>query len=173
LVTEEGDEEEPMSLHKYLYANCNPVNIIDPSGHDGELASLSVAVGGLATLASQNAAVLTEVEDASEASIVESEAAVQTPTQEAEAGITEARAGLQQAFQSGGSAVGRAFQQFGRLAENTANSVINATVRNSGVTITRNPAAGNGTRYLDFLLENGTKVMKLEVKYNCLQVERR
>jgi len=32
--TDEGDDEEPLSLHKYLYASANPVNRIDPSGND-------------------------------------------------------------------------------------------------------------------------------------------
>jgi RHS repeat-associated protein len=32
--TEEGDDENPLSLHKYLYAGLNPANRIDPSGHD-------------------------------------------------------------------------------------------------------------------------------------------
>ena len=30
--TDEGDEEDPLSLHKYLYASANPVNEVDPSG---------------------------------------------------------------------------------------------------------------------------------------------
>src|SRR5208337_2481244 len=34
--TYEGDQEEPLSLHKYLYGADNPVNNIDPSGHDFE-----------------------------------------------------------------------------------------------------------------------------------------
>jgi RHS repeat-associated protein len=29
----EGDLNEPLSLHKYLYANSNPANLIDPSGY--------------------------------------------------------------------------------------------------------------------------------------------
>jgi RHS repeat-associated protein len=42
----EGDEQDPLSLHKYLYASSDPVNGIDPSGHDdlGEVsAALSIA----------------------------------------------------------------------------------------------------------------------------------
>ena len=29
----EGDEEDPASLHKYLYANADPISGIDPTGH--------------------------------------------------------------------------------------------------------------------------------------------
>jgi len=32
--TYEGNQEDPPSLHKYLYCHGNPVNAIDPSGHD-------------------------------------------------------------------------------------------------------------------------------------------
>ncbi|HKQ36941.1 MAG TPA: RHS repeat-associated core domain-containing protein, partial [Verrucomicrobiae bacterium] len=31
----EGNQTDPISLHKYVYATDNPVNIVDPSGHDG------------------------------------------------------------------------------------------------------------------------------------------
>ena len=31
--TNEGDDQSPISLHKYLYASGNPVNRMDPSGH--------------------------------------------------------------------------------------------------------------------------------------------
>jgi RHS repeat-associated protein len=34
----EGRQEEPLSLHKYLYCHGNPVNVVDPSGYDGEAA---------------------------------------------------------------------------------------------------------------------------------------
>jgi RHS repeat-associated protein len=40
--TSEGDNEDPLSLHKYLYCQADPVNGIDPSGHDDDVADLSV-----------------------------------------------------------------------------------------------------------------------------------
>jgi hypothetical protein len=43
--TYEGDQNDPLSLHKYLYVADNPVNHIDPSGHDiGDLA-ISMSIG--------------------------------------------------------------------------------------------------------------------------------
>jgi RHS repeat-associated protein len=35
--THEGSQADPLSLHKYLYAANNPVNMVDPSGHEGNL----------------------------------------------------------------------------------------------------------------------------------------
>jgi len=37
--TFEGTQSDPASLHKYLYASANPVNLIDPSGFDIEFDS--------------------------------------------------------------------------------------------------------------------------------------
>ena len=39
----EGDSNDPRSLHKYLYCSANPGNLIDLSGHDGDLISLGIA----------------------------------------------------------------------------------------------------------------------------------
>ncbi len=47
--TDEGNNEDPLSLHKYLYCQGNPINGIDPTGHfDFSLGSfsLSMAIGG-------------------------------------------------------------------------------------------------------------------------------
>src|ERR1051325_11389758 len=39
----EGSQGDPLSLHKYLYAQGNPVMHVDPSGHDGSLVELSAS----------------------------------------------------------------------------------------------------------------------------------
>lgn len=47
-----GKERMPASLHKYLYANADPVNLVDPTGHAaGGLSQQAVAVGIAAILA--------------------------------------------------------------------------------------------------------------------------
>ena len=46
--SEEGDPQSPSSLHKYLYALGNPVDNVDPSGHDAETADI-LAVSLIAT----------------------------------------------------------------------------------------------------------------------------
>ena len=49
--TFEGDPQAPLSLHKYLYGGADPVDRIDPNGHDlGGLTSLVVAVAIVQTL---------------------------------------------------------------------------------------------------------------------------
>ena len=39
-----GNSQEPLSLHKYNYTACNPINQIDPSGMDWFFANLGKAV---------------------------------------------------------------------------------------------------------------------------------
>ncbi len=41
-----GNSQDPITLHKYLYANVDPANIVDPSGNIS-LASTGVALNGL------------------------------------------------------------------------------------------------------------------------------
>ena len=43
--TYEGNSEDPLSLHKYLYCKGNPVNGRDPSGHDGEMEGQLMTTG--------------------------------------------------------------------------------------------------------------------------------
>jgi RHS repeat-associated protein len=43
----EGNNEDPLSLHKYLYGADDPVNRVDPSGQDGTVMELSIS-GNLA-----------------------------------------------------------------------------------------------------------------------------
>ncbi|NOX98416.1 MAG: RHS repeat-associated core domain-containing protein [Verrucomicrobia bacterium] len=37
LDTYSGNNNDPATLHKYLYAHANPVSMVDPSGNAGEL----------------------------------------------------------------------------------------------------------------------------------------
>jgi ribosome-associated translation inhibitor RaiA len=46
-----GSINDPVSLHKYLYANANPVMYSDPSGYDGELIG---QITGIAVLGELN-----------------------------------------------------------------------------------------------------------------------
>ena len=49
--TYEGNNEDPLSLHKYLYCQGNPVDNDDPSGHDiGEMLSVMSISAGLDAL---------------------------------------------------------------------------------------------------------------------------
>jgi len=49
-VPEVEAQIDPQSLHKYAYGNCDPTNVIDPSGHDGVMIALLVAVAIVAIL---------------------------------------------------------------------------------------------------------------------------
>ena len=48
--TYEGNKNEPLSLHKYLYANGNPISYIDPSGNNGLLVEEAAAEAGNAQI---------------------------------------------------------------------------------------------------------------------------
>jgi RHS repeat-associated protein len=56
--TQEGEDESPLSLHKYLYCDSDPVNGRDPSGHD-ELAEVGVAEAIQGTINSMTSAIST------------------------------------------------------------------------------------------------------------------
>ena len=48
--TFEGNQSDPLSLHKYLYASANPINMVDPSGHES-LLNITATMGIITTLA--------------------------------------------------------------------------------------------------------------------------
>jgi len=56
----EGWPEEPLTLHNYLYCRDNPLNMVDPSGYDGNVISLNVSSGLVAGLAAFTAASIYE-----------------------------------------------------------------------------------------------------------------
>ena len=45
-----GNDNDPASLHRYLYASCDPVNRIDPSGEADNLISVSTISAGIASI---------------------------------------------------------------------------------------------------------------------------
>jgi RHS repeat-associated protein len=49
--TYEGDPQSPESLHKYSYVGANPIDRVDPRGHDYNLSSLQTAGAAFTTLA--------------------------------------------------------------------------------------------------------------------------
>jgi RHS repeat-associated protein len=58
--TEEGESNDPLSLHKYLYAGGDPIDRLDPSGRDF-LDTLGAAAISVGSLANQTAIVTTTV----------------------------------------------------------------------------------------------------------------
>ena len=51
--TFEGNPNDPLSLHKYLYCHSNPVNGTDPSGHEFNLVSLQASITTISGLAAR------------------------------------------------------------------------------------------------------------------------
>ena len=45
--TEEGDDLDPVSLHKYLYAEVNPIDHVDPSGNEIDEIAAAEAIGAV------------------------------------------------------------------------------------------------------------------------------
>jgi RHS repeat-associated protein len=84
--TEEGQDQDPLSLHKYLYADADPVDGVDPTGHDDmsdtldalTMTIMSTAIIGPAACAGCGAQVPTDSDAALLARLVFAEA---IPTQ--------------------------------------------------------------------------------------------
>lgn len=96
--TFEGDNEDPLSLHKYLYCQANPVNMDDPSGHDGDLISLDITMSIGAGIDATSAAAIAGTETLAEGTVVTAEATEATAAAEASTvGVESATAETTQA----------------------------------------------------------------------------
>jgi RHS repeat-associated protein len=71
--TFEGAAGEPMSLHRYLYANADPVNRVDPSGHES-LVGVSIASTIGASIDAMYNGVVSAIGEAMQAAIFGAEA---------------------------------------------------------------------------------------------------
>ncbi|MDQ3813272.1 MAG: RHS repeat-associated core domain-containing protein, partial [Armatimonadota bacterium] len=58
-----GSEQDPISLHRYLYANIDPVNSVDPSGEQ-TLGEVNSVMGQIAKMSSHTMKVLQVIERA-------------------------------------------------------------------------------------------------------------
>ena len=74
--TYEGDSSDPLSLHRYLYTQGNPVNGVDPSGHDFTAIGLTSATGIGTSLQSIYNGVVTGTGTALQATIFGAQAGV-------------------------------------------------------------------------------------------------
>jgi RHS repeat-associated protein len=74
----EGMSSDPVSLHKYLYANSNPINLVDPTGHMGAAIALQgVSMAGvMATMATAMLAFMKVLFAAAAVAVVATTAAI-------------------------------------------------------------------------------------------------
>ncbi|HEV2453565.1 MAG TPA: RHS repeat-associated core domain-containing protein [Verrucomicrobiae bacterium] len=86
-----GNNEDPLSLHKYLYAEDDPVNMDDPSGHNGDLISLDITMDIGESLDSMEGVAVEGAQSEMEGTAMEAEATQLTEMGEA-AGETAAEA---------------------------------------------------------------------------------
>src|SRR5260221_622311 len=138
----EGFTAEPLSLHKYVYAADNPVNLLDPSGQDPDLAT-TTASGGVASY-------------------------ISTITAQVVTRAASAQRLLRAAFKAKDfSEVGSLWNEYGSIAEDAAENVIQLLCRGSRFAVERAPKVA--TRFLDFSIKSGSKLLRIEVKFNLPQ----
>ena len=123
-----GSNDDPVSLHRYLYASCDPVNRVDPSGRNDGLIGTLGAIGGLATLVSAELPALeTEIpqaeEIATEASpiLAEGEQAIVENAQQVEYKFTQITASIK--FSDKGDYAGKTIGQLATQLRNNLRPV--------------------------------------------------
>jgi len=135
--TYEGRNQDPASLHKYLYCGNNPANLSDPSGRDFSLASLQAAAASALTL-------------------------VSITTLQAAQFLSSVGEKLSEAFEEGGNP-GAVFNELGAQAEFFAEETFEAV---PDIDVIEEEVSVNGGRIIDFVVRSGDRLAAIEVKYS-------
>jgi RHS repeat-associated protein len=151
--TDEGDQEDPLSLHKYFYCEANPINGVDPSGHDGDdISTLAAGALGATVDGLVNAAVV-GTETVAEGTVVTAEATEATAAAEATALGTESATG----------ATTEAEVAAAQAEADAEGALTYDEIQKEGVTITEGMTKSQFNKLLKSIQKNGIqdKVIKL------------
>jgi RHS repeat-associated protein len=176
-----GYEKDPITLHRYLYAGDDPVDMVDPGGREFSLPGLMASAGVIAITASQE---LPAIEEEAQAAVGDLEAiSVSNTLNEAEELLQEVEGGGSEAveeveglvkdadeylaqvrqelaegnpFKQGGSYLGRFWNQLGETTQTYAKTILEKL----GVNVEETESGP------DFILRMGNKIAQFEVKYS-------
>jgi RHS repeat-associated protein len=173
-----GSNDDPVSLHRYLYANNDPVDRVDPSGKEPDLVSLSAVAGGIGTIVAVEAPAIEEVAMSAEETVGSAtlSSGLSLVEEDLSSGEQDAESLFQDAdeyvssttqllrdggpFRQGGTAVGRFFNLLGKTTEDFVERVLQQN-KNLDVVKTQRGLPGP-----DFTVRLGNQIAQIEAKYS-------